>query len=402
MIASACLLCRTQQVEQLLDFGPQPICNRFLAAPDSEEAAFPMRLGQCGACGLVQMIAPVPAAELKPRCDWITYNEPEEHLDRLADVLAALPGLTKQSAVCGISFKDDSLLRRLRERGYLRTRRIDPCEDLGIPEAGVGVETIQHRLDSQTTAQIAAARGRSDLVIARHIWEHVSDPAGFVHALKGLMTPNGYLLFEIPDCERALDACDYSTVWEEHTLYFTPATFRRGVSVSGLALSYYECFPQALENSLVAVGRLGEDGGCEPLSTVTLEQEKSRGKAFADGLAVHRKRIGSYFARYRREHGKIAILGAGHLACTYINLLELREHIDCLVDDNPHKRGTFMPGSRLPIYDSSALIGRGIKLCLLSVNGEIEARVIQKNAAFTQAGGVFHSIFPTSRHTLRF
>jgi hypothetical protein len=360
-----------------------------------------MRLGQCDACGLVQSIMPVSAAELKPRSDWITYNEPEGHLDRLGGLIAALPGLTKGCAIGGITFKDDSLLRRLRERGFGRTWRLDPQSDLGIGEPGAGVETIQDRLNSASAKRIAGTRARADVVIARHIWEHAADPPGFIEALKELVVPQGYLVLEIPDCERALASCDYSTVWEEHSIYFTPATFRHSAALCGLSLHHYECFPYTLENSLVAIARLDHGTARPNLPQAVLETEKQRGQGFAAGLAIQRDKIGNYFARFRKEQGKIAILGAGHLACTFVNLLELKEHIDCLVDDNPHKRGSYMAGSGLPIYESRALLERDIKLCLLSVNAESEDRVIEKNRAFTAAGGIFHSIFPASKHALR-
>lgn len=397
---STCFLCKRDQVRTLLDFGPQPICNRFPTSPDEKEALFPMRIGQCQACGTVQSTAPLPAAELKPFYDWITYNEPEGHLDRLADDIAALPGLTKESTICGISFKDDSLLRRLRERCYPRTWRLDPATDLGISEAGIGVETIQDRWNPSTARKVAQSRGKADVVIARHIWEHTSDPANFVAALKELATPRGYIVLEIPDCERALESCDYSTVWEEHTIYFTPATFRGAVPACGLSLIYFKSFPYTLENSLVAIGQLNGEGTRNDSAGIELEKEKERAEKFAHGLAGQREKMGDYFARFRRERGRIALLGAGHLAATFINLLQVTEHFDCLVDDNPHKRGLFMPGSRLPIYESKALLDRDIKLCLLSVNAETEDRVIQKNHAFTQAGGTFHSIFPASKYAL--
>ena len=211
--------------------------------------------------------------------------------------------------------------------------------------------------------------------------------------------PGGYCVLEIPDCERALDSCDYSTVWEEHAIYFTPATFRHSASLCGLSLSYYQCFPYTLENSLVAIGQ--RDGETGKSSGVDLAMEKRRGAGFARGLPEQRTRIGRYLDRFRKEEGKIAVLGAGHLAGTFINLLRVKEHIDCLVDDNPNKRGLYMPGSRLPIYQSSALLERGIKLCLLSVNAEIEDRVIEKNRQFAAGGGRFHSIFPESKHALR-
>ena len=64
------------------------------------------------------------------------------------------------------------------------------------------------------------------------------------------------------------------------------------------------------------------------------------------------------------------------------------------------KQGYLLPGSRLPIARSSALLERGIKLCLLSVNPDNENAVIEKNRAFLHKGGTFLSIFPSSRRAL--
>ena len=121
-----CHLCTAPQVETLIDFGQQPICNRFPKTVREPEATFPMLLEQCQACGLVQTTQPVRAAELSPLVDWVTYNEPEGHLDTVADKIAALPGLTRASIFGAISFKDDTLLRRMRERGFASTWRLDP------------------------------------------------------------------------------------------------------------------------------------------------------------------------------------------------------------------------------------------------------------------------------------
>ncbi|MFC1461945.1 hypothetical protein ACFLQR_05465, partial [Verrucomicrobiota bacterium] len=126
-----CRLCDKDAVDELLNPGPQPICNRFLKKRDEPEESFSLTVGQCRTCGLVQLIDDVPAAELLPPYEWISYNEPEGHLDTLTDIIAGSPALEKQSVICGVSFKDDSLLRRLNDRGIARAWRIDPQADLG-------------------------------------------------------------------------------------------------------------------------------------------------------------------------------------------------------------------------------------------------------------------------------
>jgi len=115
---NSCYLCRSPSVKRLLTFKQQPICNRFLSDPAAPQYRHALVAGQCQACGLVQLLDPAPVKELMSPFDWITYNEPEGHLDRLADILADLPGLTPESVIAGISFKDDSLLRRMQDRGF--------------------------------------------------------------------------------------------------------------------------------------------------------------------------------------------------------------------------------------------------------------------------------------------
>jgi len=59
-----------------------------------------------------------------------------------------------------------------------------------------------------------------------------------------------------------------------------------------------------------------------------------------------------------------------------------------------------MPGWRLPIVGSSALLDRGITLCLLSLNPIGQEKVIANNRAFADRGGIFASIFPASARGL--
>lgn len=402
---SVCHLCRRKGVTALLNLGMQPICNRFLDAPlgvlSGDEFLHPMVFGLCEACALVQIINPVPAEELVPLVDWITYNEPEAHLDRLAQIIRDLPGITSESTICGISFKDDSTLARLEGLGIKHTWRIEPERDLAIGESGAGVETIQGRLTPETASQIAQARGRSDVVVVRHILEHAHDPRRFTKAIKELVNPGGYIVFEVPDCAKSLQNCDYSCPWEEHILYFTPQTFKRGLALSEMPLVSYASYPYELEDSLVAIVRPRRaPQSVKPVEPVSGE-ERARANNYAHALHQHQEKLQTYLSAFRRNQGKVALLGAGHLACTFINLLELKAHIEFMVDDNPHKRGLYMPGSGLPIVGSEALVAEGIKLCLLSVHPQIENRVIENNQGFAAHGGVFASIFPASKMALK-
>lgn len=398
-VAGACLACGRSAVAELLDLGHQPLSNRFLRHPEEKEYTHPLALGQCAGCGLIQTVTPVSARELAPRFSWITYSEPEGHLDKLVRLLTALPGLAPQAVVVGISFKDDSTLARFRREGWNRTWRLDPGADLGIDVPGAGVETIQDRLTTEAARAIAARRGLADILVVRHILEHAFVPREFMAALRPLLRPGGYLVVEVPDCERALRSRDYTTVWEEHALYFTRETFRQCLALGGFDIVAFESYPYPFEDSLVVVAQPRPAAVPALSPTDALAGERERWEGFVRSFPERRDRTRRLLAEWQRQRGKMALFGAGHLAGTWINLLGVGEYLEFVVDDNPHKRGLFMPGSHLPIRESAALVEDDVKVCLLSVNPLGEDRLIERNREFARAGAFF-SIFPTSPRAL--
>lgn len=395
-----CQVCKEDRVKILMDCGPQALCNRFVLDPHAEDYLHPLLLGQCEMCGLIQLTIPVPDEEIAPRFEWITYNEPERHLNHLADIICKLPGISNNSVACGISYKDDTFLKRLENMKFSRTWRIDPTE-LGINISGAGGESILPKLTSEVTEKLAEKHGNANVVIARHTYEHSPNTDMLLSALKNIVTPNGYIVFEVPDCTRQLESKDYSMLWEEHNLYFTQDTFQNSFGYTDFSLFQYHFYPYPIENALVAIVQPVENNKRDQLTIDVLERELARGQSYAKGFEIYTNKLQRYLRTFIKEKGKVAVFGAGHLACMYINLMGIKEYLEFVVDDNPNKKGLYMPGSRLPIVGSQTLIEEKISLCLLSLSPESEIKVLKKNQLFIEQGGSFASIFPSSNNRLK-
>jgi len=396
---SRCQICKEDKVKALLDCGPQSLCNRFITGPNANEYRHPLVLGQCEGCGLLQLTEPVPAEEIAPRFEWLVYNEAEGHLDHLADVICELPGISNNSVACGITYKDDTLLKRLEKKKLSRVWRIEPEKDLDISIPGVGGETVLPLLTSESATRLFERHGRADIVIARHVYEHAPDTHKLLDALKNLVSPRGYVVFEVPDCTRQLRSRDYSMLWEEHILYFTPDTFRNSFLFTNFSLDYYECNSYLIENALVAITKPVENNELTPLTSDILDRELEMGYSYGEGLSKYAEKLQRYLNRYTDSNENIAIFGAGHVACMYINLMGIKDYIEFVVDDNPHKKGLYMPGSKIPIVSSESLYN-SISLCLLSLNPLQEEKIISKHKDFLQRGGRIRSIYPSSKYYL--
>lgn len=381
-------------MEILRDFGPQPVSSRFPEPPLDGEFHMPMTLAACPRSGLVQLAQTFPPEELMPRVPWLTVFEPEGHLDALADRLAALPGLSSGDWVAGYSSKDDSLLSRLHERGFHSQWRLDPALDLGISNPCAFVETFQVPFVNGASANAIARAGRPKLFLIRHVLEHSYDLLAFLRAAIDAVDPSGYIVFEVPDCTRAFETLDYTTLWEEHSVYFTPATLQASLTLAGLETVHFEIIPHPFENCMVAICRPGALSEAPFDAAAPLELKRAR--RFASEFEKTTANFHSHLKQYRSQGQKMALFGAGHLAVAFTSLHRTAQFFDFVVDDNPNKTGRHLAGSGLPIRPSSDLLKESMNLCLLALNPEHEEKIIAKNSAFSECGGRFGSIFPSS------
>ncbi len=393
-----CTVCGSPGLATALSFGKQPPANRFLApgATGSEEK-FPLSIGNCGKCGTIQLVDRMPVAAIRPRFDWLVYNEPEAHLDDTAALLSKLPGLSAQSRLLGVTYKDASTLARLRALG-LQNSAVMSASDLDAGTSPYGIETIQQILSDEAGVERVRDRlGRAELLVVRHVLEHAPDARGLIASLRGLIEPGGYLMFEMPDSERILKLGNHGFVWEEHISYFTESSLKRLASEAGAHLVMLRRYPYPYEDSLVMI--LGFDPSHPSAAVENPAAAKKSAEilsAFSAALPGAKKRWRKMLSESRETGKKVAVFGAGHLAAKFINFLELADQIDCVVDDQPKKVGLLMPGSHLPIVPSSELSARGIRVCVSTLNPESEAKVKTKLAEFFASGGTFLPAFATA------
>lgn len=388
-----CISCCTNSVSPILNFGQQPPSNRFLREGESQSEFHLLSLGQCAACGLVQLINPMSEDMVRTRHAWITYNEPEGHLDQMVEDVIATTGVGASARIGGLSYKDDTTLARFNGLGFGNTYRFDIERDLGIADTLAGLESIQLAMTVKRADELANKYGQVDLLLVRHLLEHAHAPTKFLEALARLVKPTGFLVFEMPESTKFLAARDYSFVWEEHIAYFTPETARRLIQSVGIDLQALMTYDYPLEDSLVAIVQPVFSG--KPLDKPAAS-EMALGVGFGQGFTEVRACIRNDLLRLRKEGKRVAVFGAGHLAVKFLNLFELQELVYCVIDDNPHKLGLRMPGSGVVVRPSSVLISEKIDLCLLSLSPESEKKVIAAKQAYVDQGGLFRSIFALS------
>jgi hypothetical protein len=389
-----CKSCGNLDLEVIFDAGLQPISSRYLKSQKEKERLYSLKLCQCLSCGFIQLMEPVPLQDLELIYEWVHYNEPEGHLDDVVKKLSLLNGINLESSILGLSYKEDTTLNRFNNLGFAKTGSLPIPKKILRNSNTPGVEIVQDYLSSKSSSLDQTNR-KYDIILARHILEHTYDSKSFLDSLKKLAHKQTYFIFEVPDCSLVFSSCDYTAIWEDHTIYFTPSTFKTFIKNSGFSIIDYLLYPYPYENCLVIIASMSNEEK-ETKSPKDFDANRKLMLNYGESFEKNKIRVREKLLQIKENFGDIAIFGAGHLATMYINVFDISDLISFVLDDDQNKRGLFLPGSKLPIYGSSALLEENIKYCLTSLNPESEKKVIASNKKFTSEGGTFSSIFPSS------
>jgi len=214
--------------------------------------------------------------------------------------------------------------------------------------------------------EYAGAHLPADVVICRHVIEHVPDPVGLIvlarKALEGSL--RGRAFIETPGVEWILSKGVFWDFFYEHCSYFSSVSLGWAAKFAGLkVLSVKHVFGgQYLWLETGRSNGFHRSFG-NPLEIVDLAQSyaKSEGRSILDW----KERIDSWLKK-----GQVALWGAGAKGVTLANLVDPDcDRLACLVDLNPSKQGCFVPGTGHPIVDYTELSRLSVRtVCLMNPN----------------------------------
>jgi len=376
----------------------QPISHRFRSDPKEGEYKHPLSLVFCEECGLVQIPDPIPVEELYTNYHWLSSWKENPHSPGLVELIEGLPGLDKSARIIEVASNDGTFLDGLRQVGFENVLGIEPAQDARNAALGKNIETISGYFDVAMADQVSLSHGQPDLLIARHVLEHVPNLHEFGAAVQRLSSPDGYVLIEVPNYEFDLSVGDYSCVWEEYVNGFTRDTLERWLMTIGIEVVHSGTVVFCGETMFV-LGRRSDSPAAKTNDSY-MNDLRTRAYAFRDKWPKFQDEFIRYMEDHNRDGRKIAVYGAGHRACALNNFVGLAPFIELVVDDQSTKQGKFMPGSGLPILPGETLEDRFVDLCLLAVNAESEQTVIGNHSVYRERGGTFASILPPSERLL--
>lgn len=348
-----CPACGEHLSAPFFDGGDQPLAT--LAWPASAREAqemerLPLRFVRCLSCGHVYNEAfeadRVPYVD-KPNLMFNRGVRWQEHLQHVREVI--LEALPPRPVVAEIGCGDGHLLRSLAQ---LRPEGRYLGFDLNgqITHAGGAVEAHPIRFEPH----IHVAETRPDLIVARHLLEHLVNPLGFLQQLEFAASQAGlqpHLFIEVPCIDRVFESGRTEDFYYEHNSHFTRASFtsllsRATASVERVEVGYGG-------EVIYGLARLG--GAGERLALA------NRARAFHARAEADAASLRQAFDALGGGPLPVVIWGGTGKAAAFIH----RYHLDAarfpwVVDSDPEKHGTYVPGSGQRIESPDGLRGQAV------------------------------------------
>jgi Methyltransferase domain/C-methyltransferase C-terminal domain len=342
-----CPVCGSKLVEPFLALASVPVLTTALVH-DAQSALAATRgditLAACARCGMI--------VNTSFDSNLVEYDGDYENSQffspafrQYAEDLAA--SLVRRHAihddvVVEIGSGKGDFLALLCASGANRGIGFDPSYggEIGPASEGLDIEFVPTLYDEHSAPPDAA------LICARHVLEHIPDPVGFLRRVRAGIRSDPLIYLEVPNAEFTLTASGVWDVIYQHCSYFWRGSLGAAVANAGFDVAdVYTAF----DGQFVALeARPGDasppivDRDSEP----ELEELLQRVERAAHEHRASVRRWESYLARHRPA--AVALWGAGAKGVTFLNTVAPGA-IEIVVDVNPRKAGSFVPGTGQPI-----------------------------------------------------
>jgi len=357
--ASGCPACGHQVAVPFYDGGAQPMAT--LAWPASREAAtsmprFALDFVRCVECGHISNAAfayeNVPYSE-KPNLMFNRGGIWSSFLERIATLLARR--LDAQDTVVEIGHGDGRFLAGLAARTPGGTFvGFDPhgCTQLDDARVSLRRELFDPAVHMREL--------RPALIISRHVLEHLDNPLGFVQRLSfcaGWCGIAPLLYLEVPCVDRAVATLRTVDFYYEHNSHFTTRSFTRMLERCRLRVERIE---RAYGDEIIyGLAHLGAGAEQAALAAESL--------GFRDGVAQATDRVRHQLAALAGQG--VAVWGGTGKAAAFINRHGLdASRFPIVVDSDPDKAGTFVPGTGQVIRHRDWLLEHPVDVVIIPMH----------------------------------
>lgn len=356
-----CRFCGAPLVRTFVDLGKMPLANSYLRSPTEVESerVYPLHVRVCDNCLLVQVDTTVPPEHLFTDYSYFSSYSAiwTEHARRYAERAVRQLKLTKSSMVLEIASNDGYLLRHFMTAG-IPVLGVDPAANVARVAVQSGVPTKVAFFGEAVARRLRDDDGvQADLIVANNVLAHVPHLNDFARGMAMALKPAGAITIEVPHLLRLIDQVQFDTIYHEHYSYFTLLSAERVLAAHGLSVFDVEELPTHGGSLRLWAGHSGmARRASDRLVALRAEERRARlheaagYEGFARRVDECRASLTSFLSEAHAAGEMVVGYGAAAKGNTLLNYCGITAtDMAYVADRSPHKQGTLLPGSHIPV-----------------------------------------------------
>lgn len=251
----------------------------------------------------------------------------------------------KGKTICEIGASDFTFSNLMLKEGCKEVAAFEPSNFFNPENANI--THIKKLFTAE--AYFDSIKDKSDLVIIRHVLEHVYDPLEILSSIDKILKPGGYVYIEVPNTSNILEDKRFYDFFYEHVGYYTPAfltslmknfKYKAETTISlanhqHFGVLFSKASDAAIEKNSFLRGSQNFNGDLSSIINEIKDVQKVTTKSLND-LILKYKKVGLY--------------GAGNHGINVSCLMSFPEHANVkFLDLNPLKSSKFSPKSHIEI-----------------------------------------------------
>lgn len=367
-----CVLCASNQLQEIVKFRDTPIANRLPQKPlsdiEKKEERIPLSLICCMNCSHVQIRELVPPEILFSNYPYTSSTN--EMMRKRLRVLASnlLKKVNHDSLstlkVLEIGSNDGYLLQELMSQGC-QVLGIDPAESVTQIALAKEVPTITDYFGGHSAQEILGRLGKPDLIIANNVLAHTDELQDIFATISTLMHDNSLLYVEFSYLLDVVKNLLIDTIYHEHTSYHSLCPLVKFLEKYDLRIINAERFDAHGGSMGVSIVKINSRKKADIKVEEILKLEEKEGlgsfnpalwKKFNESIETLSLEVRQFLSERKSDEKLIGYGISAKFATMYFGIGLDQMDFDILVDDNPLKIGRYAPGTSIQIQSAQSLV----------------------------------------------
>lgn len=214
---------------------------------------------------------------------------------------------------------------------------------------------------------------KPDLIVMRHVIEHLTAPSSFLHSLAwgaSTIKKPTYLYCEVPCIDRIFETGRLADFYYEHPSQFTTSSFTKMLSTAGKIIDIHHAYDGEVICGLVELTPSAEQANISKIADL-----------YFSHTTTSISQIRCELDHLQEKGEQIAIWGGTGKCAAFMHHYQIsKSEIPIVVDSDQRKWGTYVPGVGQEIKPPSYLLTSPVNILIIPTQWRAQDILIESNA----------------------